>query len=577
MVKNTVLKAILLTIIVRLVSSGGVGLAADIPSAGQPGAVEKSIEQQPVQKPTRLPEIKMEEEGVPRLTDGGIKFELKSIIFEGNTVFSSEQLKSVVAGYMGQTMEAGKLGEIAAAVTAYYAKAGYFLTRAYVPPQTIKDGQVLIRIREGRLGDIIIDGNKRYSRELIDNTLKIIRERGAVRTEDVERGLLLLMDHPGLVVKATFKAGSKPGTTDIVLTVTEGRPYDFSVDYDNFGSRFVSGDRFGATLGVYGTVVEGDSLNLRGVTGSSGVDDLFYGRVEYVMPLGYRGMRLGINYTHLQYGLGREFEALDAGGKSDGGGIWMSYPLMRSRDYNWFVEGGFNANDVSQKIAGQTSGKDNIRNAHLGTTFQWLDSLDGSNQVNVRGYRGFAGILGGTERGSMDTIRVNTDIAYSKVEMGLVRIQRLPVGFTLLLNGTGQWSPDRLPSSEEFHLGGAGTVRGYAQGERSGDSGLAATAELRIPVLGLQDKRWFGRTVGDTFQFAVFYDYGKVWITDAAQNGEQARESLDMQSAGAGIRVAFTPYVRFKLDWAKSVGGTDPLEKSDKDRGIWTAQLILSF
>lgn len=572
---NTVLRAIFISLL--LVILAGSGWAAEIPAAGQPGAVEKSIEPQPVQKPSRLPEIKMEEEGVPRLTGEGIKFQLKSIVFEGNTVFSSEELQKVVAGYIGQTVEVAKLTEIADAITAYYAKAGYFLTRAYLPPQTIKDGTVLIRIREGRLGEIIIEGNKRYSSALINNTLKIIRERGAVCTEDVERGLLLLMDYPALTVKATFKAGKQPGTTDIVLTVTEGRPFDFALDYDNFGSRFVSGDRFGATLSVYDTIAEGDALSLRGVTGSTGVDGLFYGRAEYVLPLGYKGTRLGVFYTHLQYELGQSLASLDASGRSDGGGIWMNHPLMRSRNYNWFVEGGFDANDVTQKVAGQTSGKDNIRNAHLGTTFQWLDSFDGSNTVSARYYRGFAGVLGGTERGTADTIRINTEMAYNKVEGSLARIQRLPVGFSLLLNGHGQWSNDRLPSSEEFHLGGAGTVRGYAQGERSGDTGLAATAELRIPVLGLQDKRWFGRTVGDTFQFAVFYDYGKVWITDAAQNGEQADDNLDMAGAGAGIRLAFTPYVRFKLDWAKSVGGTDPLDKSDKDSGIWTAQLILSF
>ncbi len=574
---SPLLKAMVLYQVLLFAVFAGAGWSAGVPAAATPGAVERSLAPKPLPEPSRLPEMKIEEEGAPALGAAAITFQLKSVVFAGNTIFTSEQLQKVVAGYIGQKMEVGKLAEIADAVTAYYKEEGYFLTRAYLPPQTIKDGQVLIRIREGRLGEIIIKGNQRYRQELLNNTLKIIREQGAVRTADVERGLLLLMDYPGLSVKATFKPGSAPGTTDIVLEVTEGRFFDVSLDYDNFGSAFVSRNRYGASLDLNNLTGWGDSLALHGVTGDRGFDGLFYGRVAYALPLGYSGTKLGLNYTYLKYKLGQELSVLDAGGESNAGGVSLSYPLIRSRKVNWFLQGGFNITDVSQKIAGNTSGKDRLRFASLGTTWQYLDSLEGSNTVSLRGYRSFEKILGGMDKGDPDTIRINSDVVYSKVELDLSRIQRLPAGFSLLLNGTGQWAGDRLPSSEEFHLGGAGTVRGYAQGERSGDKGYAVTAELRIPLLGLQDERWFGKPVGEMVQLAAFYDYGKVWITDAAQNGEQALDGIDMHGAGAGLRFNYSPWMRLKVDWAKSVGGQDPLDTSDKDNGIWLVQAVLSF
>ena len=42
----------------------------------------------------------------------------------------------------------------------------------------------------------------------------------------------------------------------------------------------------------------------------------------------------------------------------------------------------------------------------------------------------------------------------------------------------GQYSPDRLPAIEEFHLGGREDERGYVFAEAQGDSGLSATVEL---------------------------------------------------------------------------------------------------
>ena len=572
-----IIKAMLMGQVLLLAMLTGWGWAAALPPAATPGAVEKSLQTQPLPQPARLPEIKIEGKDEAEMVGGAISTQLKSVVFEGNAVYSSDQLQRVIAGFIGQTMEVSKLANVADAVTAYYKRGDFFLTAAYIPPQTIKDGRLLIKIREARLGEIIVQGNKRYSQELINNTLQVVRKAGAIRLADVERALLLLMDKPGLSVQATFKPGRLPATSDIVLDVTESRFYDFSIDYNNFGSRFISQNRYGATLNLNNLSGRGDALNMHQATGDGGLDKLTYSRMEYVLPLGYNGTKMGINYNYMKYKLGKELEPLDAGGEVNGGSFWASHPLVRSRNFNWYLQGGFNLSDVSQKVAGTEVGKDKIRYANLGTTVQWFDSFDGNNTVSFRVNRGFENILGGTEKNSPDTIRTSTDIAYTKLEMDLIRFQRLPAGFSLLLNGTGQWSSDRLPSSEQFHLGGAGTVRGYAQAEHSGDTGFAATAELRIPFFGLQNQRWYGRPVGEMLQLAAFYDYGKVWIANAAQYGEQALDGLEMQGAGAGIRCTFSPYVRFKVDWAQSVGGINPLRDSDKNSGIWLAQLVLTF
>jgi hemolysin activation/secretion protein len=298
-------------------------------------------------------------------------------------------------------------------------------------------------------------------------------------------------------------------------------------------------------------------------------DSLMYGRAEYVLPLGYSGLRLGFYYSNMKYNLGRDLAYLEGGGASQGAGISLSYPIVRSRSLNWFVDGGFDAKDVTQTIAQMDIAKDKVRYAHIGSSLQWLDVIGGYNVIALRGYQSFARVLDGMDQTYTDTIRSNTDVIYSKLEANVTRIQSFPLNFSLLLNGSALYTGNRLPSSEQFQVGGMGSVRGYSAGEFSGDSGVAATAELRIPI--------FGQNLAKYIQLAGFYDCGRLWITNAALNGEEAINGISLQGAGAGLRIAFAPYFQMKVDWAKSVGSQEPHEKSDRDNGIWYVQATLAF
>lgn len=531
------------------------------------GAVDELIPPAPEKPVAPLPEIVIQEETDQPLQDSGVKFQLNNVTFEETLIFSPNELRDLVKGWIGKTITVGELQNLTGAVTKFYREEGYFLTRAYLPPQTIKEGVVAIAVREGRLGDIIIKGNKRYSRDLIRNTLKIIRGEGAIRTDDVERALLLLMDNPGLTVKVTFKPGARPGTSDIVLEATEGFPLSVQFDYDNFGSKFVSEHRGGITFTANNPVGLGDALTLRGVMGIS-ADSLMYGRAEYVLPLGYSGLRLGVFYNHLQYDMGSDLEDLNGGGESNGAGIWLRYPIIRSRTLNWFVDGGCEAKNVNQFLNDKTIGADKVRQAYLGTSLQWLDTIGGYNVIAVRGYQGFSHLLRGMDQTYTDTIRLNTEVVYNKVEAELTRIQSFPYNFSLLLRGAGVYSADRLPSSEQLHVGGMGSVRGYSAGEYSGDAGMVGTAELRIPILGQKAAKYV--------QLAGFYDAGKLWICSPFP-AEKELDGISVQGAGAGLRIAFPPYFKMKVDWARSVGSKKPYEEADRDNGIWYVQATLAF
>lgn len=85
-------------------------------------------------------------------------------------------------------------------------------------------------------------------------------------------------------------------------------------------------------------------------------------------------------------------------------------------------------------------------------------------------------------------------------------VRKLDDDFLFLLRGDIQLA-DNLVPLEQFRLGGASSVRGYRRDVNLSDSGLFASAELRIPVL--QSNQLDG-----VIQLVPFFDLGLPWDKD---------------------------------------------------------------
>ena len=541
---------------------------ADTGSPPGPGAVENSIKERNASDPARLPQIKIEDERGRSFTGNtGASFRLKSVSIEGNRIFSSDELASLLGKYIGKNIKVDELLSMADILTNYYRQQGYLLSKAYIPPQTIKNS-VVIKIREGQLGEIVVKGNQKYSSRLIKNTLKLVRAEGAIKLADLERGLLLLLDCPGMKVKATLKPGAKPGTSDLVINVVEEKRYEFGIDYNNFGSEYVATHRIGAAAAFNNVFGFGDKFSVRAVTGPDGSGDLIYGRGDYIMPLGHSGVRMGIYFAALSYELDEELEAFDIEGDTEKGGFWFNYPFIRSRYLSIWGDVGFEYHNIKEIFASQTLGLDKLRKAHLGMRLQSADNFFGGGitDIDLNYYQGFSGLFGGSKDGDINLVRLQSEPGFYKLVMNYSRYQKLPHNFAALFSITSQFTNSRLPSSEQMHLGGAGTVRGYDMSEFSGDKGFFSTAELRIPLY--QAGRY-------GFQLATFVDYGKVVLNDTLVAESSLMESTCL-GAGAGFRFSISRFLKLKIDYARSVGEDDPFDADTDANGVWYLQLILN-
>jgi hemolysin activation/secretion protein len=253
-----------------------------------------------------------------------------------------------------------------------------------------------------------------------------------------------------------------------------------------------------------------------------------YGAVTYDLPLTASGLRLYALASHTETEPGDTLATLGTEGSATTLEAELSYPVIRSRDLNLVVSGGFASRDSrSEDDFVKPTYDDHIRSVDLGVQANALDTLGGYSTFAASYTKGLD-IFGATTSSDPNKSRVNGDGQFERLNFEISRLQPLVQNVSVLLAATGQTSfGESLLSSEQFGLGGSAYGRGYDPSELTGDRGLAGKAELRWDAF---------RSDGflSSMQIYSFYEGGAVWL-EAPLPGEQERSSL--ASAGLGTRV----------------------------------------
>jgi len=501
----------------------------------------------PEKKPSEPPIIEKEERPEVKVKDGA-RILVRQFTVRGVTLLDAETVRSITAPHENKELTLREIIAVGEAITNEYRKKGYITAYAYIPAQDIKDGGVVIMVIEGKIGDISVIGNKKYSTEFIQKHIERVRLDPSLKEDRLERSLLILNDNPSLNVKATIKAGKEPGKADIIVSAKDESTISGSITYDNFGSNTISKHRAGINLNISNLAASGDYLMLRGLSGLDRIDldKLSYGRAEYLIPIDYNGTKLGVYYANSVYEAGEEFAMLNIHGKAHIAGIYATHPIIRQKGKTLSIRGGFEYKDIYDYMLGSIRSKDNIRRFNLGVTYDFFDTLQGRNLIGIAYYQGIRDLLGGNGSGDPDSSRLHADGQFYKYTLDLMRIQRISDYSYIILRGSGQITDEPLFLAEQFMLGGMGSVRGFKPSLYSGDSGYLVGSEIHISPL-FPEKKIFGRKIGEAIKFVLFIDHGGVYRNDV-QPGENKDDYLT--SVGAGIRLYEGKRFSLRIDWA---------------------------
>jgi len=531
--------------------------AQTVPAAAAAGLQPKLLEQSRLPSPPGEPladiHIETMAPGQPVPAADGATLTVRAIRVEGATRIAPAELEARVnpsaeGAESQREITFGELLGLAERISAYYAEQGFLLARAYIPRQEVKDGVVVIRVQEGRITRLSARGQSRYQTDELLQWLTPVSEQDSPRTATLERALLELNDTPGLQVRSSLRRATAPGTSELVLEVTESRPYSLSVDADNFGSRFTGRNRFGIT-GMMGSALKlGDRVSLRAM-GSSGEQNFI--NLAYRVPVSRYGTDLHLSYTYADHELGSTLAPLNGGGETHIASLGVSHPLHRTRQARLNIHAGVEVKSFENYLLDEKSTDDSLTNAYLGMDGFFVDDWRGRTFYDLRAQ------FGVTEKDVSDPLNSRA-LGRGDAIVGSATLTRYQSAALLdsyfVMKAMAQVSSKRVLSSDLFAAGGIGTVRGFGLSEITGDHALAVSLEYVLPVAWDIPLPGSG---GRPLAVFGFIDHARVYVQDP-QPGE---EDTDITGAGVGLRLNVPktgklPAIDFTLTWGTSVFGS---------------------
>ncbi len=457
------------------------------------------------------------------------KFYLKKVQVTGNTKVSSDEIATLTAPYENREVTLGEICELATRITEFYYSKGYVSCRAYLPPQTISDDTVEIRILEGSIDRVEVRGAGERAQKRIERALDPL-EDDVLNYQELLRKLRQLNLHPDREVKATIIPGQKFGTSDLLVDVKETLPLHASAEVNNFGTENTGRERYLISLSHSNLLGIDDRWALRAQTGK---DALAFSASNSI-PITDDELRLGLSASYNEVEVGGEFRPLGIEGDALSLGADLSKAFYESDalELTWIL--GFESKSIENRVLNTVSSEDEIRSLHAAIEANSNDAWGRTFWVNDV-YWGLP-ITGATDKHDPRSSREGAGSPFVRYHSSVIRIHPVVNDTYLYLKGFLQLSPDKLVASEQLELGGVYSVRGYPQSEYLADRGGGGSIELRVPM-----SFWKSLT-------AVFFvDAGHAKNISPAVGIDAGKTYV---GAGGGFHINIADHWKGRFEWA---------------------------
>lgn len=439
----------------------------------------------------------------------------------GNTVLSAEELATLTDPFTNRPLSLAELFQVSAEITQAYHDRGYINSGAFLPPQELQGGVVILQVIEGGIEAIEVSGNRLLRTAYIEERLRLATQK-PFNVNRLLQGLQLLQVNPLIEsLSSELSNSSQPGLSRLRVQITEADSLQGRIVADNTGLPSVGTFRRGLGFTEGNLLGWGDRLSFEyyQTDGSHSVD------VSYTFPLNPRNGTLELAYGRTNSEIIEEpLNPLDLETASRYYELSFRQPIVQN---------------PTEELA-------------IGVTLSRQES------ETFLGDRAFALALGADDRGHTQVTALRFFQEWIKHNPTEVLFLRSQFSFGLDLFGVTQ-NPDPLPDNhffawhlqgqwsklwgeenlllwrshlqlatnpllplEAFRLGGLDTVRGYRQDGLLTDSGWFSALELRFPVFKIP--RWKSQ-----IQLTPFFDYGVGW-------NFSGREPQHLSSLGIGLR-----------------------------------------
>ncbi|TXL77147.1 ShlB/FhaC/HecB family hemolysin secretion/activation protein [Vineibacter terrae] len=462
-----------------------------------------------------------------------------AIDVEGATVYPPEAIAALTQPLIGKRIAATEVFALARTLERKYRDDGYFLTSVVVPAQRVADGRVKLRVIEGYVSGVVVEGDVGAVAKQARRFLEKLVGRKPVSLRDMERYLLLTEDIPGISVKAVLRPGKEPSSSELVVQLKR-EAWDVFAQADNRGFKHTGPRQVTVTGGANAFTGLGERLEATFFTTLSREQN--FGQVAWSNFIGGDGFRVRAYGGRGYVKPGGPLKATEYDGVITIGGMYGLYPVIRSRQLNLNVTAGFDYYRSDVDVLGNILlNRTKLSIVRIGADASYRDDWNGVTFGNFRLSKGLSW-FGASKKGELLLNRLGSEPEFRKFNGEVSRLQGIYAteDFSLNLFGTvaGQYSKDILPANEKYFVGGDRLGRGYYAGQVTGDTAFAGSLELQfsfvVPYEGIEGGSVTAdsRSRGTPVQLYAFYDHTKVW-----NNAPLEIQSLMARSFGGGARI----------------------------------------
>ncbi|MDE1905742.1 MAG: ShlB/FhaC/HecB family hemolysin secretion/activation protein, partial [Rhodospirillales bacterium] len=485
-------------------------------------------------------------QGLPAIPQGGptsplppVAIPVRSASIIGATAFAPARLNKIIAGLAGQSVPLSKLAADRAALVALYRNHGYILSTVTLDVDAA--GNVRFVVTEGYITNVKLSKDIGPAGSMVLGFLQHLTNQRPLSEATLERWLLLAQQVPGVAVHAVLQSDNgDPGALTLVAEVSK-QTVSGLVTADNRSFNETGPAEGLLVLDVNSLTSLGDQTEFSFYHTSGNTDN--FGQVSESFFIGTSGLRArfygGSGRAHpggVLGSVGYQSQVSVFGGE-------LSYPVILRRNQNLSVHLRLDAEQNTISTAGTVTSTDSLRAARLNTQYAWQDLLAGNtrNALNVFDIQASQGLpfFGSSADGRTTPPggRASAKFDFWKINGSISRVQTLfspwqTADVALRTEVGGQYTPDVLPSVEEFYLGGTRFTRGYYSGEVVGDKAAYATAELQLNTG--TDFTLFHYDFDLGAQFYGFYDWGETWSNLPTDLNHK------IASTGGGVRLGLT-------------------------------------
>ena len=495
------------------------------------------------------------------VTPAAPKFDILEYEITGNTRLSATQIEAAVLPFLGEQLSMAEVDAARAALEKAYQTAGYLSVFVDVPEQRVDGGVIRLAVLEGRVGLLRVTGARYYAQGRIRDAVPELAVGQVPNFNLVQQQLAEVSRGDERRVLPVTRAGRLPGTMEIDLQVEDRLPLGGSVELSNAAATGTDPLRMAVNL-HYDNFLQRDhsiAMTVLGAPAALAQSKVFV--FNYLAPLS-GGSSLALSYVNSS----SDLESL-GGTRVLGRGTTMGLRYAMTRplpNSTHSLSLGLDYKNLSEDVitsAGMIAAPLRYMPLQAGYNGSWWGESS-QQQLSVTAVVGLRPLLQ-TQRadcqladgtfGSEDQFackRRNADGGFSTLRFDWRGTQRLGA-VELAGRLSAQLSTQALTSAEQFAVGGADTVRGYAEGAAAGDMGLLASLELRSRNLAPSLLAAIDASNSSRFSELVVYgfvDAARISL-QGAEVGQQRRTPL--LGSGLGLRLGVRPGISLALDWAQ--------------------------